>query len=163
MTSPLVSLAFFFLVWNWRTILLLYLNQCSSECHETHHRSKPCSPGLCTWQYLDPSRICEKRVSTYIFQHHHLEKKGGKCQIFLTLVQKMIQQIVHLSFSWGLFFFLRKEMKVDPKKTPLSTAWWREITNSGMCWTSGYTVIHKKRLHRSCFQFILCFSSLVLT
>lgn len=36
-------------------------------------------------------------------------------------------------FQLRAVFFLRKEMKVDPKKTPLSTAWWREITNSGMC------------------------------
>lgn len=46
-----------------------------------------------------PAHICEIRLSTHILQHHHLEEKDGKCQIFLTLVQKIILQIVHLSFS----------------------------------------------------------------
>lgn len=78
---------FLFSLESWRTFLLLYLNQCSPKCHETHCRSKPCSPGLCTWQYLDPTHICEIGVSTHIHRHHHLEEQRWKMSDILTLVQ----------------------------------------------------------------------------
>lgn len=82
LSSSLVSLAFFF------HFCFLYLNQCSSECHETHHRSKPCSPGLYT-----QGRVWTPHTSVKnLFYPTSIDIirwwiRDGKCQIFLTLVQ----------------------------------------------------------------------------
>lgn len=91
-----------------------YLNQCSSERHETPRRSKPCSPGLHTTTFEPHTHICDTHPNPSALSLRGPEMEHVRC--FWHLYSEIILQIVLFSFKWRLLFFFAKKWKCTLRK-----------------------------------------------